>query len=1116
MTYTIVEDLALDTVQILILNAATGATLSTATICSPTGAACSPLGMSVTSPVSFASLPSGNYIVRIRACDRIGNCTLQSRNVSNVTGCTATNPACHTDYNAILWCAGQPVSGSCANADLNADGVINVTDLGLLGNAGVFDINRDGVVDPTTLTTNLRDRCFFYTAQDPLLPCALNILGDITITASDKTRFQSMFAASMVGPSSVNIALLNTNLCSQFPCTTPGLGLAGTQHLSVYGEAMYSTLATYDFDGDGLVNWGPGSGDMSYVAACINTPTDPLCARADINRDLYITRSDTHMIINLIAAWSNNLSQLSDMELAYWDGIFQPEAGILDRCIGADTPLVLLCDAADFDGSGTVGTSDRTYLRTSLQFDVNGDGLIIYNSTPIVPILITASAPTTLSTTFMIGDRVQAIGNIIPRAEAGNAQTLLGSVLSASQGTVIGGPLFVDGNWWWRVSFDIGTTGWVTEPQIARALASPPPPPSPPPTGLSTKFHLSEVVGATANLTIRAQPSSSGAFIGIIPIDTTRGTITGTPVFADGFWWWPVTWANGLSGWSAQNWMKEYTPPPAPSITFPSNNTYASTTIVVVRGTMPSTEVDGVVTIYRGSPATSIGSGVINTAGLWQVSASYTDGTHTVVAVATDQSLNVGPTSTSRTFTVDTIIPLAPTILQPSAIVTISSVTLSGTASEPGVIYIYNTSTTGTFLGTANTSGSNNAWSFTHSNVPNGTRTYALRERDPAGNIGPVTTRLVAVAAPPPTPQITTPINGARTNQTTATVAGNGTTPGSTIRLFDNGVQVATTIISASRTWSVVRTGLINGSHVFTAIETDIANVSSAPSASRTLIVDTILPLPPVVTAPLTTVLTSTMTMTGTASEPCTIRIYANSTSGALLGTVSTSGATNAWSSTISGLSTGTFTYVLTATDLATNIGGVTLHVVNIILPPPAPTITAPANNFATNVTTLVVSGAGTTPGDTINIYSGATLLGSTVVTLSNLWTTTLTLLDAVYNLSAVELSAALQPSPGSPTVMVTIDTIPPIQAPTLVSPINGSTIAGVGATFSGTGSQSGNTIWLYVNGVRVISGTIAPSLNWTITGTITPAGTYLFQVSEQDPAGNEGPLSTGIMVTAT
>ena len=1116
MTYTIVEDLALNTVQILILNAATNATMSTATICSPTSTACNPTGMSLTSPVSFAALPAGNYIVRVRACDEAGNCTLRSRNVSNVTGCTATNPACRTDYNALVWCVGQPVSGSCTRADLNADGVINITDLGLLSGASVFDINRDGVVNPTTLTTNLRDRCYFYTAQDPLLPCALNILGDITITASDKTRFQSMFAASQVGPSSVNIALLNTNLCSQFPCTTPGLGLAGTQHLSVYGEAMYSTLATYDFDGDGLVNWGSGSGDMSYVAACINTPTDPLCARADINRDLYITRSDTHMIVNLIAAWTNNLSQLSDMELAYWDGIFQPEAGILDRCAGADTPLVLLCAAADYDGNGTVGASDRTYLNTSLQFDINGDGLVIYNSTPIVPILITASAPTTPSTTFAIGSRVQAVGNIIPRVAAGNAQTLLGAVLNASQGMVIGGPLFVDGNWWWNVSFDIGTTGWVIEPQITIALTPPPPPPPPPSTGLSTKFHMNEVVGATANLTIRSAPSASGAFVGLIPIETTRGTITGAPVYADGFWWWPVTWLNGLSGWSAENWMKEYTPPPAPSITFPVNNTYASTTIVVVRGTMPSTEVGGTVTVYRGAPAMSVGGGVINTAGLWQVSASYPDGTHTVVAVATDQSLNVGPTSTPRTFTVDTIIPLAPTILQPSAIVTTPNVTLSGTASERGVIYIYNTSTTGALLGTANTSGTSNAWSFTHTNVPNGTHTYALRERDPAGNVGPVATRLVAVATPPPTPQITVPTNGARTNQTTATVSGSGTTPGSTIRLFDNGVQIATTIISASRTWSIIRTGLTDGSHVYTAIETDITNVSSALSASRTLIVDTLAPLPPVVTAPLATVLTATMTITGTASEPSTIRIYATSTSGALLGTVSTSGATNAWSRTLSGLSTGTFTYAITATDLATNISGVTTHVVSVIMPPPAPTITSPVNNFITNATTLVVSGAGTVPGDTINVYSGATLLGSGVVTLGNLWTTTLTLLNAVYNLYAVELSSALQPSLNSPTVSVTIDTIPPALAPTLISPIGGSTIVGAGATFTGTGSQSGNTVWLYVNGVRITSGTIAPSLSWTITGTIAPAGTYLFQVAEQDRAGNEGPLSAGITVTAT
>ncbi len=1203
MLYSATDD-ALASVKIEIASLA-GTVLRTVSVCSTLAIPCPATTLSDTEELSLAGLPDGKYNIRVHACDASGNCDSIAREVTNMLGCTATDPRCNTDQNALMFCAGQPITGSCARADLSGDGVVNSIDLSILFEAQKFDINKDGVVDPTTLATNFNDRCFFYTAQDPLLPCALRILGDITITATDKAGFDSMFDASMNGPSSVNIALLNTNLCRVFPCTTPGMGLGNTQHLSVYGEAMFSTLASYDFDGNGTLDWSDGSGDMNYLKACLTRPSDPLCKRADINRDQYLTESDMWMLSNLGLSWQNTTSLLSDMELSFWDGIFQPEAGILSVCGRAVAPLVLLCKAADFNESGRVDAADMTFLRTASRYDINGDGRIIYNSTPLNPVLITATTPTTPSTLFTIGGRIQAKDNVILRSVPGTAQTFVGNIVIGGQGAIVDGPRFLDGNWWWRVTSDTGFTGWTIESLLMTPSAPPPPPPPPPASGRSTKFKLNEEVGSTANLTIRATAASSGTFVGMIPASTTRGVITGNPVLADGFWWWPVSWTSGLTGWSAENWMKEYTPPPAPSITLPRNNTYASTSIVTVRGTMPATEVDGTVALWESTPLSKLGTGIIGTAGGWEVTTSYPDGTHTIIGVATDQSENVGPTSTAITFIVDTIPPSAPLFTGPSALVTVPTVTLSGTVSERSTVYVHNGSLTGPLIATLSTTGATNAWNHTLTNVPNGTHTYVAYARDLAGNVGPASTRVVAVASPPPTPRITSPVANSLTRNTTITISGSGTTVGSTIHLFDGTVEIGTAVIATGRTWSYTGT-FTHGTHVLSAHETDIAGVSSARSTNTLFTIDAVAPGAPTVTAPLSMVTTSSYTLTGNTTEASTIRVYNTTTSGALLGTVSTTGTTHAWSLLRSGVTTGTYPLALTATDPAGNVSAVTTFIVSAVLPtpapiitspitgsaftqsavtvtgtglgvgntitllnngtpvgtalidalggwsiplvlgsgahvftatettivgqvspvsvpvsitvtlgPPAPQITAPLGTLTTNVSSVTFTGQGSTPGNAISLNAGGAIMSTATVLPDLTWSTAVNLLDGTRVFSATEIDTLGQPSPPSASVTVTVDTAMP-GAPTLLSPVSGGATPALGATFSGKGTEVGNIVWLFISGLRTISAIVDSGLNWTMIGNISPPGTYIFEVSEQDPAGNEGPRSPGVTVTAT
>lgn len=922
--YDVTENTALSSITIEILNGV-GTVISTQTICSAATPLCPSLGQVGSATFDLSTAASGNYTISLNACDASRNCATTTTDFNVLAGCTATNPACKTDYNALAYCIGQRIAGSCARADLDRDGLIDINDLYILLGASNYDIDKNGIIDPTTTATNFDNTCFFYTAQDPLLPCAARVLGDITITTADKANFEAMFAASKPSATQVNLATLDVNLCRAFPCTGPGMGLGGTDQLSVYGEAMFSTLSTYDFNADGIVDWGIGSPDMIYFSNCLNTPTAATCKKADVNRDNYITPSDLNMIKNLEIAWSGVGSLLSDMERTFWNGTFQPEAGVLTQCGRAILPLTLTCRLADYNASGQVDSADMTFLQGSLRFDINGDGLIIYTNNPVVPILITASTPTTPSTTFRINDRIETIANVIVRSVAGNAQPFVGTVLSGGQGAVAGGPVFVDSNWWWRVNFDSGVVGWATEPML-RLASSPPPPPPPPPSGVSTKFKTGEVVGATANLTVRATASPSGVFVGLIPPNTTQGTIIGAPVYSGGYWWWQVNWTSGITGWSAEDWMKEFTPPPAPAITAPAANSYSTTNTVTIRGTMPAAEVGGTVRVWRGT--TVIGSAAIDTAGGWQFTTTLPDAVYTIAAVATDQSQNVGPTSTNRTFTVDTIPPLLPTIVSPltGSTVRTSTFTINGSSAESGNnLYVYANTTSGTLLGTPVASGSG-TWSLTLNNYVDGPYTFAIVERDRAGNISPVRTISVTVDAPPPAPAITLPTNGTAVNLSSITVSGTGVTAGDTIKVYSGATVLGTAIVSGG-VWSLPLTGLLDGTYTIRATETDPGLNESTPSANRSFTVDTVAPAMPTITAPVngyaSPIGSTTMATAGTGETMNDlILLYVHST---LLGTDILAGSVSVGSGLtwnfISGLPpSGSYALLATETDRAGNI----------------------------------------------------------------------------------------------------------------------------------------------------------------------------------------------------
>ncbi len=68
------------------------------------------------------------------------------------------------------------------------------------------------------------------------------------------------------------------------------------------------------------------------------------------------------------------------------------------------------------------------------------------------------------STKFQIGNTVYvSSGPLSIRATASASGILLGSQTTNAQGSVIGGPTYSDGYWWWQIDYNIAPDGWSVE-----------------------------------------------------------------------------------------------------------------------------------------------------------------------------------------------------------------------------------------------------------------------------------------------------------------------------------------------------------------------------------------------------------------------------------------------------------------------------------------------------------------------------------------------------------------------------------------------------------------------------------------------------------------------------
>ncbi|MGV1166170.1 BapA/Bap/LapF family large adhesin [Enterobacter asburiae] len=413
------------------------------------------------------------------------------------------------------------------------------------------------------------------------------------------------------------------------------------------------------------------------------------------------------------------------------------------------------------------------------------------------------------------------------------------------------------------------------------------------------------------------------------------------------------------------------------------------------------------VTVYEnGQP---VGTVQADATGAWSFTPStpLASGSHTWTATVTDAAGNVSPTSPDFTLIVDTAAPNAPVISQ--AIDDVGSITgpltsgqttddtvprLVGTSEPFATVKIYE-GTTLVGTGTADGSGS---WSILlTTTLTAGAHSFTAQATDAAGNTSVSSTSfsLTVDTTPPALPVLTsilddvgnaaTPVaNGGFTNDAQPTLSGTAEA-GSTVKIFDNGVQIGS-VTATGGAWSYTPSpALSNGPHNLTFTATDAVGNASAPTAGYVINVDTLAPGAPVISSVIDDVgsvtgpVTGTNptndtrpTLSGTAEANATVRIYDGIT---LVGTVTADGSGN-WTlpQTTTTLTQGTHNFTATATDAAGNTS-VASAVTTIIVDTTAPT--APTGTF--NADGSVLTGTAEA-GSTVSIRLAD---GSTVTAIA-------------------------------------------------------------------------------------------------------------------------------------
>ncbi|WP_284880125.1 BapA/Bap/LapF family large adhesin [Citrobacter portucalensis] len=520
------------------------------------------------------------------------------------------------------------------------------------------------------------------------------------------------------------------------------------------------------------------------------------------------------------------------------------------------------------------------------------------------------------------------------------------------------------------------------------------------------------------------------------------------------------------------------------------------------------------------------------------------NGNHALTVTATDAAGNVSPTSAGFNIVVDTVAPLAPTIIQAfddvqpgtgtlsnGAFTNDTRPVLSGSAEAGARVAIYDN---GALLATV-TATIDGTWEYLTTTLGNGQHVFTAIATDAAGNVSPVsggfTINVDTIA--PSVPLLVSVVddiaggvfnaalsNGQLTNDARPTL--NGTAEaGSTVSIYDGSTLLGTALVQSNNSWSFTpTTPLANGSHTFTVTATDAAGNTSGATAGFSVVVDTTAPTQPSISSIIDDIGPNTgpigsnqptndarPTLNGSTEANARVDIYDN---GSFVTSVTADGSGN-WSYTpTTALAQGTHSFTITATDSAGNTSGIS-SAAAIVVDTVAPGI---PTGLAVNANGTALTGVAEPNSTVIITSSGGTVLGTATANASGNFTFTLnppqisgqTLLvsaqDAAGNIgTAGNVLAPFTGVPPAPVIASVLDDVGTIMGP--VAP--GKTTNDTLPTLSGT-AQANAVINLYNNGVLMGFTTADGNGIWSFTpsGALSE-GNHAFTATATNANGASG-----------
>ncbi|MCF7646331.1 Ig-like domain repeat protein [Bacillus subtilis] len=617
--------------------------------------------------------------------------------------------------------------------------------------------------------------------------------------------------------------------------------------------------------------------------------------------------------------------------------------------------------------------------------------------------------------------------------------------------------------------------------------------------------------------------------------------------------------AAGGGGGGGGGGGKEAPPPAAPSLDTKSNpdGTVTATGVAPAGTRVTVTFPDGTSKIvtagadgkYTATSETSQNSG--------QVNAVVTDNNgKTSVPAVKDYVDDVAPKSPEAISVMDEVGTVTGKI-KANDLTDDARPTMSGKAEPGSTVTIYDGTTK---LGTAVTDSAGN-WTFRPATaLAEGEHKITFTATDKAGNTSPATEALVfkVDTVAPPIPVLkealddTGSIKGAIaasgvTDDTRPEFKGENAEAGTTIRFFDNGSEIGSTVVAADGTWSFTpEIGLQQGVHRITMQAQDTAGNKSEKSATFQFEVDTTPPTAPSITeirdntGQFTGNVTNGKTtdetkpvLSGSGAEAgSVVKIYDN---GTFLGET-IANANGTWSFTpTTDLAEGEHIFTVTATDKAGNEGiSSPSWTINVdTTAPDVPTIAKVVNaagdelalDVVTNERRPTLSGEAE-KGSTVTIYDNGRLIGTVTAAADGTWSLELShnLTQGEHKFTIKATDAAGNETAGTDPFTLTVDTIAPnrpeISSITdAVGDITGTLAPNAMTddarpTLSGK-AEAGSRVTIYDQGEEIGFVTADANGLWTyVPDNNLSEGTHSFTVTATDIAGNVSTTSKAFTIT--